>query len=615
MRSARLLGLASLALAFASCSDDPVAPTPVPDAGPPDAGPVCPFTKGEDGVLESPPVHTPRWAFEPWISKDISTGADTYEFVKGFRDRDIPVGAVVLDSPWETNYNTFIPNPSRYPGFEKLVADMHADDVRVVLWITQLVNSVSYDLEEGGDGYTMPAPRFDEGQTCGYFVEEGAQFPWWKGQGSSIDFFNPSAVAWLHAQQNAVLDMGIDGWKLDFGDSYVRVDPVHTFAGEVTHQAYSEAYYRDFYAYGAKRRGPEFTTMVRAWDKSYDFDGRFHARKEHAPVAWMGDNRRDWVGIADALDEMFRSAAAGYVVVGSDIGGYLDRDDTDLTGPKLPLDEAVFARWTALGALSPFMQLHGRANSTPWTFPQKTDELVTIYRYWSKLHHELVPFLFSLAEEAYAKGPGLFRPIGAEKDWVGDYRFTLGDAFLVAPVLDATGKRSIALPAGQRWYDWWAPLADGLLGGQTLTDYDATDLARIPLFVAAGAIVPLNADDAALGLGSAASAKALTVLVYPDTKASTFALHEEDGAVTTIGAASQGPGATVTLSRTLRTTWLRVRADTPPASAKVDGQSVPVAASRAALDAAASGWFYEAETRSAWVKVPVGPGARKIDVL
>jgi hypothetical protein len=103
--------------------------------------------------------------------------------------------------------------------------------------------------------------------------------------------------------------------------------------------------------------------------------------------------------------------------------------------------------------------------------------------------------------------------------------------------------------------------------------------------------------------------------VYPDAKASSFALHEEDGAVTTVGAASVGATASITLSRTLRTTWLRVRADTVPSSAKVDGQSVPVVASRAALDAATSGWFYEAETRSAWVKVPVGPGARKIEVL
>jgi len=96
---------------------------------------------------------TPRWAYQPWISKDISTGADTFDFVGGFEARDIPVGVVVLDSPWETNYNTFIPNPSRYPDFEAMVENLHGRNVRTVLWITQMLNDGSFDLEVGGDTY------------------------------------------------------------------------------------------------------------------------------------------------------------------------------------------------------------------------------------------------------------------------------------------------------------------------------------------------------------------------------------------------------------------------------------------------------------------------------
>ena len=56
-------------------------------------------------AVPAPRIHTPRWAFEPWISKDISNRDDTYAFVDGFRSRGISVGAVVLDSPWETSYN------------------------------------------------------------------------------------------------------------------------------------------------------------------------------------------------------------------------------------------------------------------------------------------------------------------------------------------------------------------------------------------------------------------------------------------------------------------------------------------------------------------------------
>ena len=84
-----------------------------------------PCERAPDEVAE-PVRYTPRWAFEPWISKDISSTDDTYAFVEGFAARDIPVGAVVLDSPWETHYNTFVPNPVRYHDFDKLVRDLHA---------------------------------------------------------------------------------------------------------------------------------------------------------------------------------------------------------------------------------------------------------------------------------------------------------------------------------------------------------------------------------------------------------------------------------------------------------------------------------------------------------
>ena len=41
---------------------------------------------------------------------------------------------LVIDSPWETNYNTFEPNPSRYPAFGELVSDLRADGVRTAVF-------------------------------------------------------------------------------------------------------------------------------------------------------------------------------------------------------------------------------------------------------------------------------------------------------------------------------------------------------------------------------------------------------------------------------------------------------------------------------------------------
>jgi alpha-glucosidase (family GH31 glycosyl hydrolase) len=534
-----------------SCSCAP--PTPPP--GPP--------------VDELPATKTPRWALRPWISKDISTGPDMREFLAGFQERDIPVGVAVLDSPWETHYNTFVPNEERYPDFAGFVQDFHDEGVRIVLWVTQMVNESSLDYEASGDVYEGESPNYREGGRAGYYVNDGETYIWWKGVGAAVDFFDEDASAWWRAQQTPLLELGVDGWKLDFGEQYITTLPIVTDDGEKSLQEYSEAYYADYWEHGVRTKGADdYLQMVRPYDASYGFDGRFYARRENAPVAWVGDQFRNWEGLVDALDHIFRSAVAGYPMLGSDIGGYLDRDVT----VEFPLDVENFAAWTAMSAFMPLFQLHGRANFAPWTVPERTDEFVAAYRYWATLHDALGPTFYSLLQAAWRDGGSTLHPVDDDEDaWPGDWRFLLGDAFLIAPLFEAGGARTVALPEGDDWYDWWDDESAAIAGG-TSVDFVAPSLREIPVYVKRGAIVPMDVVNDANGLGDDDSAGALTVLLFPSDEETTFTLVEDDDTTTTIALTADR----ATFSRATKPLVLLVRRDDGFTRVEADASDAPL---------------------------------------
>ena len=202
----------------------------------------------KDEPFQGNPPICPRWAIEPWVWEDNgNTQASTIKLVDDYMSRNIPVGVVIVDSPWSTAYNDYEFDLKRFPNPKEMIDQFHSKNVRVILWMTGLVNNESKDVP-------LPKnPAYDEVIQKGYTVNNGMNLTWWKGKGVHIEFTNPEATNWWHQQMDKVLDLGIDGWKVDDGDEYVP-DPTITSLGSIKKEVFKRYYYADIIDYSKSKR-------------------------------------------------------------------------------------------------------------------------------------------------------------------------------------------------------------------------------------------------------------------------------------------------------------------------------------------------------------------------
>jgi alpha-D-xyloside xylohydrolase len=134
------------------------------------------------------------------------------------------------------------------------------------------------------------------------------------------------------------------------------------------------------------------------------------------------------------------------------------------------------------------MEIGGVGSHEPWAMPTKPaydEEMIRIFRRWTRLHVRLLDYTYALAERAAATGDPIVHPLVF--DWPEDPRvknrwdeYLYGPALLVAPVWE-TGRREreVYLPAG-KWRDLWD--ARQVYEGPAVIQAKAP-LAQIPVYV------------------------------------------------------------------------------------------------------------------------------------
>jgi alpha-glucosidase len=175
----------------------------------------------------------------------------------------------------------------------------------------------------------------------------------------------------------------------------------------------------------------------------------------------------------------------------------------------------------------------------PWQFGEPA---LSICREFLKVRRSLIPYLYSMAWAAHQKGAPMIRPLAwVDEDdhrlWEVEDAFMLGNALLVAPVVEQGGlSRKVVLPKG-RWYSFWDDTVfDG--GNEIIVE---TPLERIPVFVREGVVLPRQEEDHLVlhyYAQSADAGEATSVLYmdegdgYNESRVDTFTARNLDDIVT-----------------------------------------------------------------------------------
>jgi alpha-D-xyloside xylohydrolase len=323
-----------------------------------------------------------------------------------------------------------------FPDPQGMLKRLKERGLHICVWINPYIAQRSALFDEAMQhGYLLKRPDGSGGH-------EATVWQWdrWQAGMGIVDFTNPDACHWFGDKLRALVDMGVDCFKTDFGER-IPTDAVYFDGSDPVrmHNYYTYLYNRTVFEVLEEKLGKGEATV---FARSATTGG------QQFPVHWGGDSTATFESMAESLRGGLSLTLSGIGFWSHDIGGFEQTASPD-----------IYKRWCAFGLLSSHSRLHGNSSyRVPWLFDEDAmsgESACDVLRYFTKLKCRLMPYLFGLAVEAHATGVPVMRAMMLEFpddpacDTL-DRQYMLGGALLVAPVFSPDGRVDYYLPEG-RW--------------------------------------------------------------------------------------------------------------------------------------------------------------------
>ncbi len=491
-----------------------------------------------------PPL-PPLWAFGFQQSRySYMSQARVLEVANRLRADSIPADAIYLDIDFQEKNRPFTVNKAAFPDLPGMIAQLHAKNFNVVA-ITDVHIA------------NLPAENYfpyDSGITGDHFVKnpDGSVYTGrvWPGPSVFPDFMRRQTRAWWGTLYRDLQHAGVDGFWNDMNEPSVFDSANHTMPENAVHrideQGFSprtatHAEIHDVYGMENSRATFDGLKALDPGMRPFVLTRATYAGGQRYAATWSGDNSSSWNHLRLATPMLENLGLSGFAFSGADVGGY--------AGSPTP---ELLTKWIEVAAFQPIDRDHaekGKGDQEPWAGGPEQE---TIRRHFIETRYRLMPYLYTLADEASRTGLPMVRPLFLEfpnaapdghpidTDLAATGEFMLGPELLIAPppYPEEEAPYEVEFPSSG-WYNYWtgekinvpAPTKT-IPDPMAVPDRDwqfsvhvIPELSQLPVFVRAGSILPISP---LVQSTSETPQGPLTLRVYPGDGC-TGDLYQDDG--------------------------------------------------------------------------------------